>query len=210
MSMKLGVVLAAGEAKRLPNKALLPIENGQLAIESAINFCKASGCDEIVVVVDCNYLVPLVLQKRGHCLRYTVQPRAVGVCDAINRAAALLDPNGKMLVSFCDNIYREVETAWHNPRPTACIREAPNGHLDGWDGEKWVERNVKTKFKLAGWLRMPYATAINFDGSLVDQLNEHRFKAEVSSVRWHDIGTVDSYRRYLSEDCPSLQSGQRV
>lgn len=190
------IVLAAGEASRLPNKPLLPIAYGKVAIESALEFAvRCTGADPIVVDSPAR-VVSDVLAMRGWTITTVVQPEPLGVPDAISRgAAAIVDVD--LLVLFCDNIY---DTCKPNVQRGVSTLMLDNDALDGWD-HKWIPRCRGRKQRIAGYYMLNRDEAmLGTPGeSSVDFLN--RIGAKPVPLRcesWHDIGTVISYKEYIN------------
>ena len=78
----IGIVLAGGEATRLPNKPLLPMIDGQPVIRSSIDLFKRSNIEEIITVVPPASPIPAVIKEGG----FTIQPKPTGVPHEIGRA----------------------------------------------------------------------------------------------------------------------------
>jgi NDP-sugar pyrophosphorylase family protein len=187
----------------MPNKPLLPIRDGDIVIESAIRWLKeVNDIDDIVVVIDPTRIVQRVLHKRGWVdLKYVVQPEAYGVSDAIARAAPLV--GDRAVVAFGDNIYspKEIIDSKTLRTPCASIRRIASNQLDYYAGERWCMRNDEagTQMKLAGWLLLDreHMESGTVDESLVAMLNRIKATGIPFTHEWHDVGTVDSYTRYL-------------
>lgn len=197
--MRTAIVLAAGEATRLPNKILLPIPDRKIAIESSILFARGSYCDEIIIVHNGEELLPKILKARGHGnnLKYVSQLRPDGVCAAIARGANSATLS-EAVILFADNIYPHWEVAQWDKHPIASVRGV-TGDLDGWDGSRWLHR--QGALKLAGWVTLPTAVAKLAEGPFVDFLNGISCEPLLRKAEnWHDIGTLDSYTKVWTNE----------
>lgn len=202
--MRTGVVLAAGEATRMPNKLLLPLVGGDIVVESAIAFAK-KHCDRVAVVTGISPLLRVVLEHKGHDLEFVVQPLPLGVLDAISRASPLVSDDA--LVVFGDNYYPDdfPVTGVTSRASTVLVRE-PN-QLDWYDSQipQWrrrddLRRGKKGDWCFAGWMsltRRQCETAGAHD-DVVDFMNEEGVKPyEVrADVAWTDLGTPKTYEEY--------------
>ena len=198
--MRLGLMLAAGEATRMPNKPFLPIDaDGTTAIGTGIAFL-GRWCEHTCVVTRANSLVKPVLGMLGYEAIY-VEQIYPGVTGAIASAVAVGDWN-EVLVAFCDNVYspKEQIARDRNSWPTVSVRERASAQLDGWDGSQWVSRNVITRRKIAGWLLLDIEDIMTArsHNSLVKFLNAINAKPHECSLPWHDIGTEESYLDYIA------------
>ena len=186
-----GLLLAAGEASRMPNKPLLPQANGQLVIESGLHFLN-HNCDDITVVENGTRIISKALTISGWSLQYKVQDDATGVMDAIR--CGVQGMTGEVVIAFCDNIYDFEERV--PDRYCASIRKV-EGELDGYT-DKWVYRDENPTWKLAGWYRVPVGF-VDDTKDVLDWLNKWRIEAHAMFGKWYDVGTVKSYGRYLDE-----------
>ncbi len=223
----LGVILAAGKATRLPNKALLPIADGKIAIESAIAFCNRVA-QTTLVVVDPARIIEEVLRRRGHRnLKFVVQPEPFGVTDAIARGAAAAENRELILVTFCDNVYDPEEnvSAISN---YASVRSVDSPQLDQWSQgkKKWIPRltnddeddgnwnrgEIGQNPKFAGWMILQHSVAELGvpEENVLSFMNRHNVKPKEANhkLRWWDIGTVQSYKQYLSTSINLLPLGK--
>ena len=182
-----GIVLAAGSATRMPNKALMPIAGGRLAIESSLEFLRGLNT---TVVVSKDSLIPHVLKMRGwKHLQYAVQPEPKGVVDAIKRVEFEL-----ACVTFCDNVYSMFEPRPHSP--VATIRCSPNTDLDWHDGRQWCSRpKPESALAFAGWCVVQQHMLVR--ESLIECFNICNVQPQLVEEPWWDIGTTSEYERYL-------------
>ena len=182
----LGVVLAAGESKRMPNKALLPIEGGRPAITSAIDFLHRHGLP-VMVVVSPDSAIPLVLDAMYPRLRYVVQQAACGPLHAMR----LVPRESRMVFTFCDNIYTgQLDTR----SPIATVRDSDNPELDRYY-KGWVPRG-SCGVAFAGYIVCdPHHLDVPGD-TLLEWLNAIKAEPVRKDDEWHDLGTLSSYKEY--------------
>lgn len=198
--MNTGLVLAAGESARLPNKVLLPIADGRIAVESAIEFCWRNGVSRVVVVMSPTSCLAPVLAMRRHNVLFVVQSEPLGPVDAMRCAADFC--YDEVLVTFGDNVYDLVETPVYSDGTRASVRKVPDvTNLDGWDDSTntWKCRSENFSHAFAGWVTT-HKRDLWGHCSFVDWLT--RAKAEVyisAGYQWADIGTPESYLTYLKE-----------
>lgn len=180
--MRLGIVLAAGEATRNPNKLLLPMphmgqEIGQNlappAVCAAVSFVLRAGASNGAVVLREGGAVDLydkVMQQANKSVAYQT---GQGVVDAICCGLRALDSGGvdgalakcdDVLVCFGDNAYdvREAQEVkllgCGHGGAVASIRDLPNSeHLDYWNANlgRWHSREMykyPDESCFAGWL----------------------------------------------------------
>jgi len=204
--MRCGIVLAAGEATRLPNKPLLPLRNGRPAITSAIDFCRRARCGRVVIVVGPNSAVPLVLQTlEPSGLNYAVQREPDGVRDAITCAANFVEDLA--LITFCDNVYDERDCGPEvgETAPLVSVRWRHPAQLDWYDFQKmrWQERESGSeRWCLAGWYllgREHIEVGLSSQLTSVEYLNMIKARARQVKGSWHEVGTAESYLDYWSE-----------
>lgn len=191
----LNVVLAAGKATRLPNKCLLPNkERDGLVIESAINCTTMETC----IVVPPHGVFQRLLPDH---LTYVTQTKPAGPWNAICLAAIHANALGhkSMLITFGDNIYPESERGTVPTVGHATVRKVQSDQLDGYV-DKWVDRNEKPIWKLAGSIHLKVEAVQRCEAkSLIDALNLMGIKRwQLGTQGWHDVGTVESYERYLN------------
>lgn len=191
--MVIGVVLAAGRASRLPNKPLLPAEGG-IVIESGIQMLMRSRVDRIICVVSPDSLLPLVLKQRGHRLTYRYQYTANGVLDALG--CARTEGATRYLVTFCDNVFCSRENAVCDAGDYVAVRAGSSDSLDGWNGERWVERGEPMTHVLAGWYSIK-ACNLPAGGSVLAWLNVIHAKPALCKGDWFDVGTQKGYTDYV-------------
>lgn len=204
---RIGIMLAGGEASRLPNKPLLPTIGRRMVIESGLGMLWRSGCQRVVVVVRPRSFLPDVMTAMGIAERLDfVEQYDPGVIGAVKNGAAPLTAD-QYLVTFCDNIFDTRETVDESLRGChAAVRRVDNNHeLDGWSSEdlRWRDRRDEPDIKLAGWYLLP--TNINWaqmDCAMPSTwfLNAIDAKPVLCvSEGWHDVGTEASYLEYLRD-----------
>jgi len=204
--MRTGIVLAGGEATRLPNKPLLPLVSGKPAITSSIDLCLRSGAKTTVVVVPPQSVIPMVLKSHGYDnLIYALQRVPVGVVNAIRLGIEAVSGVDRFIVSFCDNVFPDDEVVPDLAADAyASIREQPGAqaiHLDRFLAGIWVDRkNPHLEAQcLAGWYVLPRRWPMEATSTLssVEFLNTMKAQGVVMPKDgWYDIGTVDSYYAY--------------
>jgi hypothetical protein len=198
----IGVILAGGEATRLPNKPLLPIQCRRMLIESSIDFLKRHDCSKICAVVPNNGVLEAVLD---HSITTIPQAVALGVAHAISLAAEHVPDGDCALVVFCDNMYDEVHDLLPENKavPHAAVRNilGPSAGLDGWDGLCWAHRTLASSYKIAGWYLLPKRCMTCWDDQSMTSVQFlNRIDARPAfrpAAGWRDLGTVESYREYL-------------
>lgn len=210
--MRVGVMLAAGEASRLPNKPLLPTrDRNSIVIESGLRLLSASGCGRLVVVERKDSLLRHVLHRRRWLCEHLTQTNN-GVVGAILQAADICSDEDELIVTFCDNIHPHGSRVplWKSEGRRASVRQVSNAQLDVWSDDmgKWADRSQKKEgdWSFAGWLAVP-ATALRDaqeDVSMVSLLNYLEFDpvqlndgTAWHGTAWHDVGTVESYEEYI-------------
>lgn len=208
--MPIGIILAAGDATRLPGKVLLPISKSTIAIESSLTFAREL-CEDIIVVHSGD-TIPRVLAMRGwQGLNFVPQSEPLGVCDAISKGsyAAYFNKNQQCLVFFGDNVYDKAEVPFAERclckfGNFATVRESDLPELDGYDEENasWVARGTDPTLKLAGWLQITKYCGMQarLDMGLPDFLNKIEAKpVQLDNVEdvWWDIGTPANYEAYI-------------
>lgn len=212
---RVGIMLAAGEATRLPNKALLPQKGTGIIIESGLNMLKRSGCDEIIVVIAPNSMLPTVLESRAVFVKYVWQSQdRPGVIGALREGFAKVgDKHDEVIVTFCDNVFTRAEVVppfnysyEHTKRSIASVRMlADEDQLDWYDVTtgKWMARSypgVKPRATFAGWLGLDHETAksdLSKYNTLIDFMNGASIKPHRVDKPWADCGTEHSYLKYL-------------
>lgn len=197
-----GIMLAAGESSRLPNKALLPLRGPHgIVIESGLGFLARSECHRISVVTRGDSLLPKVLRHRGWCtLGYATAER--GIANAI---LAARKEGEDALITFCDNVFSDGELLMPMSRPTsASIRRIPDSpHLDKYNSETgcWVDRRANMQWCFAGWCFLSASVknaTIEKASTFVHLLNLTQAYGEIVEREWWDVGTPESYTEYLT------------
>jgi hypothetical protein len=202
MTRRHGIILAAGDASRLPDKPLLPLRDGRPAICSGIDLLLRSDCNEVTVVTQPRSVIPRVLARNFSGLRFAVQQQPVGVMDAI--CCGLPHSECDALVTFCDNVFEESESVPKHLFRHASVRTIASpgarAQLDYWDGGWRVRRDNLSSSALcfAGWMVMPSRKLwCCRSGSLIQCFNEHDVQpVHVHNKQWWDSGTPETYRNY--------------
>lgn len=217
-----GIILAAGEATRLPNKPLLPLHGGKILIESALDLFK--HMDSIVVVIREGSLLPYIGNSRQWKSRGDIafiQQRSYwpGVGGAVHSGADVLNDTDNVCVAFCDNLYHVKDRelldklcAYKSglPHRVATVRQPRQEHtamLDYWSSRegKWCVRggmHGSQEWALAGFLFAQAVIFKQFGDTMTGSLNRLEVRPEhiTGDKNWRDLGTVDSYREYLLDD----------
>jgi len=200
-----GLVLAGGEATRLPNKPLLPLKNGKPAITSGIDLLRHSGITHITVVVPPGSAIPSILDYTYVTnFKYVIQEAALGVPIAISQILPddTFDFEDKLVVVFCDNVYSHgTKINDVNPVGHTVIEIAgepiKSKSLSRWCG-RWMS-SPQGNVCVAGWMvldRDSLQWAHHFQ-STIDFLN--KIEAQpiyIEDKGWWDIGTPSAYAAY--------------
>jgi hypothetical protein len=197
---RIGIVLAAGKATRLPGKLLLPQTQGVPVIVSAMTQCPLA-CQETRVIVAEGSLTEAWVKTTAICgerLRIVSQPD-LEIMDRLEDISA--KGFDEVLLTFGDNIYPLGERITLG----ASVRryDGPGAdQLDGWNPElgEWVDRASKPGLKLAGWICLRASVWPHFcEGiDLVHALNVAKVApVECSAAGWFDCGTEAAYLAYL-------------
>ena len=199
--MTTGVILAGGEASRMPNKILLPVECGVL-FESALKFLRRSECDPIVIVQNKLRWPELYLKSRhrDEGIQFVVQPEPEGVCDAINRAAPLVSDYA--CITFADNLYpwdHIHNYTGENYATYMNLKDHPKAVKAQLDRYPWEQRKLDDHDTFfAGYMHLSRRTMEDVSGNLMDAFNRFKIKGQkVNDIGWWDLGTVENYQSYL-------------
>lgn len=211
--MRLGVVLAGGDATRLPNKALLPLRNGLPMITSAIELCVRNSCTGApLIIVRPDSLVLSILHTWQYNVRYREQKEPRGLIDAIQVATKIQRPGGKsymfregdeeFLITFCDNYYDRNELIPITAKPPCvAVRDVKEGH-----GKDLGTYRGKT---IAGWLLLDYAS-LQIVSDCCPQMKLEDWLGAMNaqpiemsnSLEWWDLGTKETYQNYWRQGRP--------
>ena len=178
------VILAAGDATRMPNKMMLATPSGKPVIESSVALACRSGFVPTIVIKPRS----VVQQYIGMRARYVTQETATGVIDAIKLAYT----GGDLYVLAGDNIYPDMELM-RRDYSFAQVRRVMNDQLDGWVPRRWVSRRSSPEFKYAGYCFLKEPIKWGFDLIETFNLNDVR-PISVPSDGWSDVGTEDTYK----------------
>ena len=194
------IILAGGQATRLPNKPLLPITGGRLSIESAMEYAKTFCPGFLPILVDNSAeIISRVLTLRGWDFHLCIQPKPQGVPDAIYRGLDFASGT-MLLILFCDNIYDHFDEPPSRPGVSTLMRTS--NVLDGCDGSQWLTHPDGSMLRIAGFyvLTREQASQGVPDESSVEFLNRIGVRPIVlpQDTAWWDIGTPVSYTEYLT------------
>lgn len=112
-----GIVLAAGESSRMPNKMCLPIGKNRIAIESSLDLCERY-CEHTYVIFtpDAYQYMVTLLEHKGYSLKRHFHYRTIqdlsGTSWAIRQSVKIIinelksefEPQ-QYLICYCDNIF---------------------------------------------------------------------------------------------------------
>lgn len=206
-----GIVLAAGEATRMPNKLLLPDLMGGIVLQSAVRFCEAR-CDTVIIVVPPSSTIMCVLKALGHNgLLDIVQPEPKGVVEALQRCGTLTREK-EVLITFGDNLYdprERVESYGASYRTFDKLRDsvASFAQLDVFNRrlQKWQYREesvVDFPDRFGGWIYLRPTDLQRLDATMHTHqlLNSYAspLKPGLREAFWMDVGTPEAYDRYVS------------
>jgi hypothetical protein len=185
----LGVVLAAGDATRMPNKLMLVAPDYNALIINSIKYC-LRHCDLVDVVIKDgesaleHYLLMCYPDYRR--LRIRRQAAATGVVDAISLASS----NEDLLVAFGD-CYGYQNLPLPGTNQATCISRQVGG-LDGFKcvPGTWVTRDLTKDFSFSGAFRVD--TWQPKSKSLMNVFNDHNI-APILCDGVQDCGTPGGY-----------------
>lgn len=210
----IGIVLAAGNATRLPNKLLLPMHNCRPLILSSVEYLRANNVEEIRVVVSQDSAVePFLRRYYGdkHRIRCITQTMPKGVVNGILTGILEDDHWKKKLVVVCgDNVYPAHEKTPRLRPPFVVGRRVPRvraRHLVQWDHRvcRWVRSEFPTRDPIC--LTTPWVFTVEQMRSVeLDKIEPDRMEdmlnlcsvtlAELPINGWWDIGTHDMFMAY--------------
>lgn len=177
-----GVLLAAGAATRLNFKQMLVCPDGKPLILNSLQWLE-KHCSTVTCVVQRDSVVATYLRKRNAALLY----QSVGdVCTAIEVGCR---GHGDNLIAFSD-CWGYQFIAEPPPIGTATVITGSREALDGWNGERWVDRQDGAQLHFCGAIRCPN---LLFDGSLVDRMNKADLRPFTVDNRIIDCGTPKGY-----------------
>ena len=206
--MNRGIVLAGGNATRLPNKPLLPLHNGKPAVTSGIDLLLRSGITVIDIVVTPNSPIPSILRKYYELnFRFIEQRGALGVPLAISQVLPMSAPQtyDKFIIVYCDNVYGSKQRIplhpWVGHSTIEIIDEIKAGALsrysDGFWREGYCEDDCSTC--IAGWMCLDLSSLIlaHHYQTTIEFLNVIKAKPiPIIDSSWWDIGTLETYTDY--------------
>lgn len=200
-----GIVLAGGLASRMPNKALLPLKDGEgIVIDRPLKMLVEAGCQDLIVVIGPDSPIPYVLRRDWPGIVYVVQEEANGVPKAAALAAKYAGSQAPIILTFCDNVFHNVKINT-TKRHASCMHTLNDSGLDGWnhDTNKWVQRPLSNgDWPFLGWVlghRLDFLAGCAYTNT-VEWLNVIRMQPLIytESKCW-DIGTPAGYLAYLKE-----------
>jgi len=190
----IGILLAGGNATRLPNKVLLPQRDGRPVIFSGLDYLLRHHADPVhVVVPPSSVIVDVIAAHYPEAnLNFVYQPEASGVGDAINQVGA----RGAVMIVMADNIYPPNETV-PAAAPAAVVRRVPAWrlpHLVRLGADGLLTRTGPGRLALTSpWIIIVGGKPLSPEGW--PDLNGARF-IELPTAGWWDIGTHDTYAAY--------------
>jgi len=205
--MNRGIVLAGGNATRLPNKPLLPLHNGKPAITSGIDLLLRSGITTVDIVIAPNSPIPDILRKYYELnFRFIEQKDALGVPLAISQILPFdFQTWDKFVVVFCDNVYgKDYLIQTNDERRGHTIMKLDDGikakSLSRYINGLWTQGNFGPSTScLAGWmiLNLKMLSAAHHYSNTIDFLNGTKAKPiKIEDPDWWDIGTLETYTDY--------------
>ena len=180
----IGVVLAAGEATRMPNKLMLHAPNGKPLILNAIEYTMRYSA-YVVVVTRKDTIVETYLKQLRYKLDIRFQTHASGVIDAISIAEA-----SDILVTFGDCYgYDWLPPVMSN---SATVKPGAISEMDGFGTRKWLRRKDEgIKKSFVGAFRCDAWHPSTND--LVFEFNDHNIKPQEVKTLIQDCGTPKGY-----------------
>lgn len=180
--MLTGVVLAAGDATRMPNKLMLHTPTGPLIMDAVKYAMK--HCPYVVVVTKEDSIVESYLKQTRFKLDIRFQTHPTGVVDAISIAESK-----DILVVFGDCYGYEWLPAIRQNAATVKMGEMAG--LDGFGGKKWVARHRPRKHSFVGGFRCSNWNPSSKD--LMTEFNAHRIEPQEVKTLIQDCGTPKGY-----------------
>jgi hypothetical protein len=183
--MTTGIVLAAGDATRMPNKLMLHTPRRQPLVYDAIEYCMKQ-CSYVVVVTKKDSIVESYLRGLRYKLDIRFQTRPTGVVDAIS-----IGGSKDILVAFGDCYgYERLVPVLSNSATVVAGHEEVG--LDGHNGKKWMKRtSVRITHSFVGAFRCDHWSPKTDD--LMAEFNAHGIKPQVVNTYIKDCGTPEGY-----------------
>lgn len=182
--MTTGIVLAAGDATRMPNKLMLHTPRRKPLVYDAIEYAMRQ-CSYVVVVTKKDSIVESYLKQLRYKLDIRFQTRPTGVIDAISIAEA-----SDILVTFGDCYGYE----WLPPvmSNSATVKDGAIPGMDGFGTRKWLSRKDKgIKQSFVGAFRCDAWHPSTND--LMAEFNDHSIKPQLVRTYIQDCGTPEGY-----------------
>jgi hypothetical protein len=182
----IGVVLAAGDATRMPNKLMLHTPRNHPLLYGALEYVMRQ-CSYVVVVTKKDSIVETYLKQLRFKLDIRFQTHANGVVDAISIANSK-----RVLVAFGDCYgYDMLPNVYTNHATVVKGRETG---MDGWDAinSKWVTRSARSRsHSFIGAFCCPRWNPSS--GNLIKEFNDHSIVPQVTMTDIQDCGTPEGY-----------------
>lgn len=179
------IILAGGNATRLPNKLMLHTLDGCPLIHSSIQFA-ITNTSHVRMVVQSEQ-DPHARYADG-CVELVVIPEPKGVMNALQQA--WYDGEDHLILfGDCCDYFGQLPKVMNE----ASVSEIGHDQLDGWDGRVWRHRSYNPKYKFCGWIvtnRKPKGL------NILAWMNDVGIKPYVLSKPIVDLGTQESYRRH--------------
>lgn len=201
----IGILLAGGNATRLPNKVLLPQRDGRPVCFAGLDYLLRHGADPVHVVVPPSSVVVDVIAEHypDANLNFIYQPEARGVGDAINLVSAR---DGLAMITMADNIYPPSEVvpsagpyavvrrvaAWRLPHLVRLTDERPDA-LGQARPPELTRTGPGRRALTSPWLIAIGGKQLSPEGW--PDLNGARF-IELPAAGWWDIGEPNLYAAY--------------
>lgn len=210
----IGVVLAAGDATRLPNKLLLPTHECRPMILSGIEYLRRNKVEEIRVVVPPDGAVKHFLKRYytgNQSVRLITQVSPKGVFNAIKHGILKDDSADETLVIVCgDNVYPALEKIPTVNPPFVVARRVPADrakHLVQWDPVvyRWIRNGSPTSDPIC--LTTPWVFNVgevrdlHLENCAMDRMDDILNECivdptEMPTDGWWDLGTYETFREY--------------
>lgn len=212
MNKRKGILLAGGQAKRLPNKAILPLHCGKPVIYSSFLYFFRNGITDITVVVPKDSAIPDIVNK--FCsgfgpLNFIEQHEPDGVIPAIKEPLYFMRDDEEAMVLCCDNVYPTDERYDGPGGPSICFRKVSyqeSKELVCIRPDGVFARGGSDMALTTPWIVNRKVFANTSELEMIPFLNAYPdvFKrVTMSRNGWRDIGTLDSFKEYWRDSSNS-------